>query len=88
MASIITEREADIKTLYTSKNASEVKSLIEKYNIEYIYVGDIERAAQTVENELNAPINFELLESLGTVVYPSGFTAADRDSVSYLIKIN
>ncbi len=88
MASIITEREADIKTLYTSKNASEVKSLIEKYNIEYIYIGDIERAAQTVENELNAPINFELLESLGTVVYPSGFTAADRDSVSYLIKIN
>ncbi|MBR5733747.1 MAG: hypothetical protein IKX80_09920, partial [Lachnospiraceae bacterium] len=88
MASIITEREADIKTLYTSTNASEVKALIEKYNIEYIYIGDIERAAQTREDELNAPINFNLLESLGTVVYPSGFTASDRDQVSYLIKIN
>jgi YYY domain-containing protein len=88
MAPIITERETDIKTLYTSTNAAEVKALIDKYGIEYIYIGDIERAAQEREDELNAPINYSLLESFGTVVYPAGFTASDRDQVSYLIKID
>ncbi len=81
VAPIITEREEDIKTIYTSTDADLVNELIDKYKIEYIYVGDIEKT--DLKNELN----HTLLQSLGTVVYPEGFTAADTSSKSYIIKV-
>ena len=81
VAPIITEREEDIKTIYTSDDAALVNSLIDKYKIEYIYVGDIEKT------DLKGELNHTLLQSLGTVVYPEGFTAADTSSKTYIIKV-
>jgi YYY domain-containing protein len=37
-------REPDIETLYTSVNPEEVLSLMDKYNISYVYVGPVERS--------------------------------------------
>ena len=39
---LVTERRNDIITLYTSQDMAEVKSLIDKYDIDYIYVGEAE----------------------------------------------
>ncbi len=62
--SIVDARAADVLTIYTSENSQEVESLIDKYNISYIYVGELEQ-------EKYEGVNDELLQSLGEVVYPS-----------------
>ncbi len=59
---IVNERAVDIKSIYTSANIEEVIKLINKYSIEYIYVGKLEQ-------EKYNDINHELLRSLGEVVY-------------------
>lgn len=37
-------READLRTLYTSTNPEEKLALLERYRVEYVVVGDLERA--------------------------------------------
>jgi len=38
-------REPDIRTLYTTRDVEQALTLLEKYDITYIYVGDLERQA-------------------------------------------
>ena len=40
---IIPERQADVKTLYTTASAAEARAVIDKYDVDYIYVGVNER---------------------------------------------
>ena len=68
----ITKRNNDLNTLYTTKDSNEAKSIIDKYNIDYIYIG--EKEYQTYQN-----INLELLTNIGEIVYNSG--------ENYLIKV-
>jgi YYY domain-containing protein len=42
-------REPDIETLYTSEDLAEVQALLEKYDIEYVYVGALERSRYPAE---------------------------------------
>ncbi|MBR4725008.1 MAG: hypothetical protein IK071_04415 [Lachnospiraceae bacterium] len=84
---IVQERTEDVETLYTSLDVAEVKKLVEKYNIEYIYVGSIERNEFNKTDKHDRPVNHELLQSLGTVIYPEGFKASDSETVTYIIKI-
>ena len=69
----LNERCADVKTIYTSTDEEEVRALIEKYDITYIYIGVTERS--TYEN-----INDTLLQSLGQVAYSDGQT-------TYIMKV-
>ena len=39
----VDERIRDIETVYTSDNADEIKAILEKYNVDYIYIGECER---------------------------------------------
>lgn len=55
-------RIADIETIYTSDNIVEVMDLIDKYSIEYIYVGKLEQ--DKFEN-----LNTEFIKTLGDVVF-------------------
>lgn len=64
----------EIETIYTSTNIDEVQTLIEKYDISYIFVGSCER-------EKYANLNNEVLQSLGEVVYQ------DPDYETYIVKI-
>lgn len=61
----LNEKSAEIERIYTSDNENEVKELIEKYNIQYIFIGKQER-------EKYANLNQEQLESLGEVVFQEG----------------
>ena len=79
---IVVTREADIQTIYTSTDSSEVAALVRQYDIDYIYVGNLEK------NKYSEPVNHQLLQSLGEVVYPADFDAADSASTTYIIKIN
>jgi uncharacterized membrane protein len=58
-------RSADIKKIYTSTDRAEVESLIEKYQVEYIYIG-------TLENEKYPDLNHELLQEMGAVAFSDG----------------
>ena len=56
------QRKEDVQTIYTSSNADQIKSLIEKYKISYLFIG-------SGEYEKYGEINSELLASIGKVVF-------------------
>jgi len=68
----VKNRTEDIKTVYTSTNISNIKDIINKYNISYIYIGEVE--FKTYEN-----INIDFLKTLGDTIYEYGNT--------YIIKV-
>lgn len=78
---IITEREEDIASIYTGSDVETVASLIDKYDIEYIYVGDCEREKFT-------DINYGTLFSIGRVVFPVDYDFSDVQGDTYIIKVN
>ncbi len=73
---MINQRAADIQTIYTSTDQELVQTLIDKYGIEYIYVGKLE---QTKYNSLNN----DLLKKLGTIVY----SGSEGVNETYIIQI-
>lgn len=78
---VVSEREEAVKTLYTSVDATQVQLLIEKYDIEYIYVGASERNS----SKFDAPVNEELIRSLGEIVFET-----DKDATgntTYIVKV-
>ncbi len=58
----LNQRVEDVRTIYTSTDLEQVRELIEKYQIEYIFVGSQERAQYPEINEA-------ALLQLGTIVY-------------------
>lgn len=65
-------RGDDVKDIYTSQDTSRIKRLINKYDIEYIYVGLLEEMKYE-------EINHTLIKSLGEVVFEN----PDIDESSY-----
>ncbi len=60
-------KTTQIETIYTSTNEAEVRSLLEEFQVSYIFIGQMER-----EKYLN--LNESLLRSMGEVVYDNGAT--------------
>ncbi|MDF2484946.1 MAG: putative rane protein [Herbinix sp.] len=77
---LLDERAADIETIYTSTEEEVVNSLIEEYEISYIYVGKLEQ-------EKFEAVNHELLKTLGKVVFMSP-VAQDKAYETYIIQLN
>ncbi len=67
------KRLADIQTIYTSTDADEIKKLIRKYNIRYIYIGNLER-------EKYPNLQDKVLQSIGETVYSDGVS-------TYILKV-
>lgn len=77
---ILDERELDITDIYTSTNASHINELIDKYNISYIFVGQIEMTHfETIQHDI--------LRSLGEVVF-EGVPVEGQAYGTYIVKIN
>jgi len=76
---LLDERATDIQTIYTSVIEEEVLTMIEKYNISYLYVGDLEQ-------EKYETINHDLLKKLGTVVFSSPVTT-EKQYETYIVQI-
>jgi YYY domain-containing protein len=60
----IDTRRTDVETIYTSQNPEKVQSLLKKYNIRYVVVGDSERQAYP-------GLNMHVLDSLMNRVFVS-----------------
>ena len=43
MPAMIPERQEDVKTLYTTSDLSSARAIVDKYDVDYIYVGEPER---------------------------------------------
>lgn len=70
----LNERAQEMETIYTSTNQEEVKALLEKYQVEYIFVGARER-------EKYESLNESMLQSLGNVVF------SDEQSQTYVLQV-
>ena len=60
-------RIADVQTMYTSTDVNTVKQLFKKYNVQYIFVGNLERTKYPTMTET-------VFKQLGKVVYQNGNT--------------
>ena len=58
----IDPRHADVNTVYLSESVEEVQSIIDKYQIEYIVVGEMERFKFGYDNSY-------VISQLGTPVF-------------------
>jgi uncharacterized membrane protein len=58
----IYQRAADVETIYSTEDLAQAKSLLEKYDISFIYVGDLEMNRYT-STQLGK------FQSLGTLVF-------------------
>lgn len=64
----VNARADEVRTIYTSRDTEEVEALLEKYNVEYLYVGGLERSKYNDEHG-NTLLDYDFLKSLGEVVY-------------------
>jgi uncharacterized membrane protein len=85
---IVSEREADVESIYTSDDTQYVKELLNKYKVEYIYVGGCER--EKFDGADDRPmINIPVLLSYGSICYPEDMEDIEFDpSVdTFIIKV-
>ncbi len=61
------QRITDIKTIYEGTDVSQTKQLLKKYNVTYVYVGDMERKKYAV--------NEEKLQQVGKIIYRNDKTS-------------
>ena len=61
----LNERSADVETIYTSNDEEQVKALLEKYQVSYIFLGSKER------EKYGENLNLTLLKQLGEIVFQS-----------------
>ena len=78
VTAILDERAADIEIIYTSDEEAAVRSLLQKYDISYIYVGG-------PEEKKYGSVNHELIRRLGTVVYEA--PDLDMRYETYIVKV-
>lgn len=76
----LNERASDIRAIYTSEDINLVRSLIEKYDVSFIYVGQLE------EKKFEW-LNHDLLRSLGEIVFMNPDTD-EYDYSTYIIKVD
>ena len=58
----IEQRTQDVELIYTSQDTGTVRSFLDSYDVEYLYIG-------TLEHEKYPDMNVDLLKGMGQVVY-------------------
>lgn len=61
------KRSAEVTTLYENKDPDLTKDLLKKYNVSYVYIGELERQKYPNLNEVK-------FQSLGQIIFQSGNT--------------
>mgnify|MGYP002795145044 CR=1 FL=1 len=77
----LNEKAAEIQTISTSDDREAVEELLEKYQVEYIFVGSCER------EKYGENLNEELLAELGEVVF-QGTNLTDGSDGAYVIQVS
>lgn len=65
----IPEREADIRTLYSSQNSAEIRAVLDKYNVDYIYVGECESVFGYSQAAVGENTDYQTVKSIGGTYY-------------------
>ncbi|MBQ0042796.1 MAG: hypothetical protein KBS85_05685 [Lachnospiraceae bacterium] len=76
----VNDRNAEVMTMYTSRNEEEVRALLNKYSVDYIFIGTCEYEAYE-----GSGMNLDFLLGLGEVVY-QGYPD-ERNHVVYVVKL-
>ena len=77
--SLLDGRSTDIELIYTSDDEELVRELIKKYEIEYIYVGHLERLKYDY-------VNHQLIRNLGDMVFTTEITE-DEGYGTYIVQV-
>jgi len=68
--SLVTPRIADIKTLYETPDLALTKKLLKKYNVSYVYIGDLEKQKyENLQEEKFAQLGKIIFEEKETKIY-------------------
>lgn len=78
----VDKRATDVQRIYTSGDVSEVKTVVNKYGLDYIYIGELERKKY---EDMGIGVNTELLLNLYEVEYMAFPQEGERPS--YLLKV-
>lgn len=88
---IITERQEDVTSIYTSQDSNEILYYLKKYDVDYIYLGSMEAEQFSGENN-------EILKQLGEIVfyidannakpYETAIIKVDRSAYDSVIEID
>ena len=62
-------RQNDIERLYTSRNWEEAQSILDQYNIRYIYIGGLERSTYQIEETKFSDVLRVVFQSGRAVIY-------------------
>lgn len=81
-AGIVDERGYDIQQIYTAFDAAEVRTLVDKYDIDYIYIGEIEYKKYT---DMGMAVNTDMLLSMYELEYATSSELGQRPS--YLLRV-
>jgi uncharacterized membrane protein len=69
----VSGRDRDVDTIYNNPDGDEAFSLLRKYNVEYIYVGKLEKErypAESLQKFASHPEKYKLIyENQGVVIY-------------------
>ncbi len=76
----VTERNEDVTKIYTSTDQNEILYYLKKYDVDYIYIGIMEKEQFTASNN-------EVLKGLGKVVFDSPITP-EKDYETVIIEVN
>jgi len=72
----LNQKSEEIRTIYTSTEESQVRSLIQRYDISYIFVGSKEK------EKYGTDLNDGMIQSLGEIVF------TDASSGTYIVKVD
>lgn len=78
----LNEKAGEIQTIYTSDDQEAVEELLEKYDVEYIFVGSCER------EKYGDSLNEELLAELGEIVFQANAEETGGSYGAYVIKVS
>ncbi|MCL5256885.1 MAG: DUF2298 domain-containing protein [Chloroflexi bacterium] len=76
----LNQREQDIDTIYSTTDLNLARSLLAKYHVQYVFVGDVERGLRGSSTEMKhyPPEGLAKFSSLGEVVFHEGGTYVYR----------
>ena len=75
----LNEKSAEIQAVYTASDPRAAEAILEKYEVEYIFVGSCER------EKYGDALNEELLAELGEVVFGDN---SESTGGTYIIKVS
>ena len=67
----IGSREPDIKALYSARSMDEIRTILTRYNIRYVYIGNLEYRTYEIETSVFDAAMNKVFEAGDVIIYES-----------------